>query len=89
MARNTSKGSRKGAVSKRTQVFNPTTGHYVKRDSKTGRFMDVKSDGKPFKGIVKEKSSVKSNPSVKKSTAKKAEKAVISVRNKAKNSKKK
>lgn len=84
MARNTGKDSRKGAVSKRTQVYNPSTGHYVKRDSETGRFMDVKSDGKPFKGVVKEKSSVKSNPNVKKSTANKAEKAVIAVRNKSK-----
>lgn len=84
MARNTSKGSRKGAISKRTQIYNPTTGHYVKRDAETGRFMDVKSDGKPFRGVVREKSSVKSNPSIKKSTAKKAEKAVIFVRNKSK-----
>ncbi len=89
MARNTGKDSRKGSVSKRTQVYNPSTGHYIKRDSETGRFMDVKSDGKPFKGVVKEKSSVKSNPSVKKSTANKAEKAVIAVRNKSKNTKKK
>lgn len=84
MARNTGKDSRKGAVSGRTQVFNPATGHYVKRDSATGRFMDVKSDGTPFKGVTKEKTSVKSNPSVNKSTAKKAEKAVISVKNKSK-----
>jgi len=83
MARNTSKGSRKGAVRDRTQVFNPTTGNYVKRDASTGKFMDVKSDGKPFKGVVKEKSNVKSNPSVKKTVAAKAEKAVISVRNKS------
>ena len=89
MASNTGKDSRKGTVSKRTQVYNPSTGHYVKRDSETGRFMDVKSDGKPFKGVVKEKSSVKSNPSVKKSTATKAEKAVISVRNQSKGTKKK
>ena len=84
MASNTGKASRRGAVSKRTQVYNPSTGHYVKRDSKTGRFMDVKSDGKPFKGVAKERSSVKSNPSVKKSTANKAERAVISVRNRSK-----
>jgi hypothetical protein len=89
MARNTGNNSRKGAVSKRTQVFNPSTGHYVKRDAETGRFMDVKSDGKPFKGVTKEKSTVKSNPSIKKSTADKAERAVISVRNKSRSSKKK
>lgn len=89
MARNTGKDSRKGTIKKRTQVYNPSTGHYVKRDSETGRFIDVKSDGKPFKGVAKEKSTVKSNPSVKKSTAKKAEKAVISIRNKTKSTKKK
>lgn len=83
MARNTNNGTRKGAIRERTQVFNPTTGHYVKRDASTGKFMDVKSDGKPFKGVVTEKSNVKSNPSVKKATAAKAEKAVISVRNKS------
>lgn len=83
MARNTNKGTRIGAIRERTQVFNPTTGHYVKRDASTGKFMDVKSDGKPFKGVAKEKSNVKSNPNVKKATAAQAEKAVISVRNKS------
>jgi hypothetical protein len=29
--------------------------HYTKRDDDTGRFMDVKSDGKKFKGVRKEK----------------------------------
>lgn len=89
MARNTNEGSRKGAISKRTQVYNPTTGNFVKRDSATGRFLDVKSDGKPFKGVVREKSSVKSNPSISKSIASKAEKAVISVRNKSNGANKK
>jgi hypothetical protein len=27
---------------------------YVKRNTKTGRFMDQKVDGKPFKGVTKE-----------------------------------
>lgn len=45
---------RKGAVKSRSQVKNPKTKRYVKRDSKTGRFMDVKSDSKPFKGVRKE-----------------------------------
>ena len=40
----------------RTQVQNPKTGLWVKRDSDTGRFMDVKtSSNKPFKGVTKEK----------------------------------
>ncbi|MBQ9205156.1 MAG: hypothetical protein IJP61_01165 [Treponema sp.] len=44
-----------GAVRKRSQVLNPRTGQYVKRDAETGRFMDVKQDGTPFKGVRKEK----------------------------------
>ncbi|GFD83808.1 hypothetical protein KUL118_66700 [Tenacibaculum sp. KUL118] len=48
--------SRKGAVKKRSQVLNPKTNKWVKRNSETGRFMDVKtSDDKPFKGVRKEK----------------------------------
>lgn len=47
--------ARKGAVRSRSQVYNPKTKHWVKRDSTTGQFMDVKtSDGKPFKGVTKE-----------------------------------
>ena len=45
---------RVGAVRQRSQTRTPS-GHYVKRDASTGRFMDVKSDGKPFKGVRKEK----------------------------------
>lgn len=48
-------GQRVGAVRRRSQTFNPKTGQYVKRDSDTGRFMDVKQDGKPFKGVRKER----------------------------------
>lgn len=48
--------SRKGAVKERTQVQNPKTGLWTKRDSDTGKFMDVKtSNSKPFKGVTKEK----------------------------------
>ena len=48
--------ARKGAVRNRTQVQNLKTGLWVKRDSVTGRFMDVKtSSDKPFKGVTKEK----------------------------------
>ncbi len=32
-----------------------SNGNWVKRDAKTGRFMDQKVDGKPFKGVTKEK----------------------------------
>lgn len=46
---------RNGAVKKRTQVLNPKTDQYVKRDTDTGRFLNVKQDGTPFKGVTKEK----------------------------------
>lgn len=46
---------RKGAVKKRSQVLNPKTGLYTKRDADTGRFMDVKTSGGKFKGVRKEK----------------------------------
>ena len=48
-------GHRIGAVKSRSQTYNPQSGNWVKRDAQTGRFMDVKSDGTPFKGVTKEK----------------------------------
>lgn len=56
MATNPPKGDghRNGAVRNRSQTKTPS-GNYVKRDTGTGRFMDVKSDKKPFKGVRKEK----------------------------------
>lgn len=45
---------RHGAVRSRSQT-QTGSGHWVKRDSTTGRFMDVKSDGSKFKGVRKEK----------------------------------
>ncbi len=54
MAKNTGDGYRKGSVTDRSQVYNPKTGDYVKRDTDTGRFIDVKKDGEPFKGVAKE-----------------------------------
>ncbi|AFY75442.1 hypothetical protein Syn7502_03613 (plasmid) [Synechococcus sp. PCC 7502] len=54
MAKNTGKGYRRGAVDNRSQTYNPKTDQYVKRDTETGRFMDVKQDGDPFKGVCKE-----------------------------------
>tara|TARA_R110002111_G_scaffold156492_4_gene223193 strand:+ start:1377 stop:1550 length:174 start_codon:yes stop_codon:yes gene_type:complete len=47
--------ARKGAVKKRSQVLNPKTNLFVKRDTETGRFMDVKTSGGKFKGVTKEK----------------------------------
>jgi hypothetical protein len=59
MATNTGKGSRKGTVKNRTQTENPLTGGFTKRNEESGsshkgEFMDVKEDGKPFKGVAQE-----------------------------------
>ena len=56
MAKNGKSGDnrRHGAVKKRTQVLNPKTKRFVKRNAETGRFMDVKSDGTKFKGVTTE-----------------------------------
>ncbi len=48
-------GRRIGAVTKRSQVFNPVTKQWVKRNAETGQFMDVKQNGTPFKGVRKER----------------------------------
>lgn len=47
-------GHRIGAVRGRSQTETPN-GHWVKRDAATGRFMDVRSDGTPPKGVRREK----------------------------------
>ena len=48
-------GHRIGAVRQRSQTQTPA-GNWVKRDSETGRFIDVKtSDKTAFKGVTKEK----------------------------------
>lgn len=58
MAKNDPVGdnARRGAVKDRSQVQNPQNGNWTKRDTDTGRFMDQKQDGTPFKGVRKEKS---------------------------------
>lgn len=53
MAKNTGDGFRKGAVTGRTQFQRPD-GNWQKRDERTGQVMEVKDDGKPFKGVAKE-----------------------------------
>ena len=55
MAKNTGLGHRQGEVKRRSQVQNPKTGDWTKRDTGTGEFIDVKKDGEPFKGVRKEK----------------------------------
>lgn len=48
-------GHRNGAVKGRSQVQNPKTGLYTKRNTQNGQFMDVKTTGGKFKGVRKEK----------------------------------
>jgi len=55
MAKDTGKGFRRGVVDDRSQVLNPKTEQFVKRDTTTGKFIAVKQDGTPFKGVKKEK----------------------------------
>ncbi len=59
MAKNTGEGRRDGAVDDRSQVKNPKTGQYVKRNrdpdsAGNGQFMDVKQDGTKFEGVAEE-----------------------------------
>lgn len=42
---------RDGAVKKRSQVENPVTGLWAKRDADSGQIMDVKTTGGKFKGV--------------------------------------
>jgi hypothetical protein len=57
MAKNKTPGDdrRAGAVKSRSQVKNPLTGTWTKRNDKSGKFMDVKASAKPFKGVRKER----------------------------------
>lgn len=48
-------GHRVGAVKQRSQVHNPKSDHWIKRDADNGRFMDQKANKEPFKGVRKEK----------------------------------
>jgi hypothetical protein len=53
MTKNTGNGFRRGSVDNRTQ-FQAPHGNFVKRNVETGRFMDQKSGGEPFKGVAQE-----------------------------------
>ena len=57
MAKNKPYGDNRriGSVKKRSQTHNPKLNRWIKRDTNTGKFLDQKSDSKPFKGIRKEK----------------------------------
>lgn len=60
MAKNPPPGDdhRYGQVTDRSQTYNPHNDRLVKRDTDTGRFMDQKSDPKPFKGVRRQKSKI-------------------------------
>jgi hypothetical protein len=49
--------ARKGAVRKRSQLPTKMAGeeHWTKRSRTSGRFVDVKQDGRKFKGVRREK----------------------------------
>lgn len=54
MAKNASTGnSRIGAIKNRVQTLNPRTKQWIKSSTESGKFLDVKADGKPFKGVRK------------------------------------
>lgn len=55
MAKNTNKNFRLGAVKDRSQIFNQKTKLYVKRDTKTGKFISCKTT--PYKGVSQENKS--------------------------------
>ena len=55
MAKNTGKNYRKGTIDNRTQLdLDPKKGKFVKRDTTSGRFMDLKQNDRPFKGVAQE-----------------------------------
>lgn len=55
MAKNGAKGGgRRGAIRNRTQ-FELPSGHWAKRDTRTGEFISVKADRTPYKGVLREK----------------------------------
>lgn len=52
MAGNTNNGHRVGAVKERSQIYNPKTEQYIKRDTTTGRFISASNN--KYKGIKDE-----------------------------------
>jgi hypothetical protein len=54
MATNTGRQFRRGAVRRRSQTLNSKTHRWINRGTR-GRFVNVKSDAKPFKGVRRER----------------------------------
>ena len=55
MAKNTGEGFRKGGGRRRSQLTNPLTDGFTKRNADTGQVVKGKEGPKPFKGVRKEK----------------------------------
>lgn len=53
-AKNADSAGFRGAIRERSQFYNPQINRWVKRDTSTGKIMDVKQDGQPFKGVRRE-----------------------------------
>lgn len=53
MGTNTNEGYRVGAVKERSQIYNPKTEQYVKRDATTGKFISASNN--KYKGVRVEK----------------------------------
>jgi hypothetical protein len=54
MAKNTGDDYRRGEVKVRSQVLNPVTNKLGEAERRDRTFIDVKEDGKPFKGVRRE-----------------------------------
>jgi hypothetical protein len=52
--KNKTDGFLNGPIRDRSQVQHPD-GHWIKRDTETGKFLNVKHDEKPFKSVRREK----------------------------------
>lgn len=78
MAKNKEVGDnrRVGAVKRRSQIKNKLTGTWTKRDDKTGKFLDVKADKKPFKGVRK-KAAAKTAAATKRAAARPAARKAV------------
>ena len=57
MAKNKPYGdnARRGEVKKRSQVWNKKIGRYVERSLEDGKFINVKSNSRRFKGVKRER----------------------------------
>ena len=56
MAKNVAAGhGRVGRIKQRIQSLNPRTKQFVESNTRTAKFINVKADGKPFKGVRKHK----------------------------------